>query len=416
MKTISLIFLSLFLTLGALSQHKCKSHVHLQEDCIINPERGTRLAELEESFKRHKSLNNAKRGGADLTIPVVVHVLWNSPDQNISDEQIYSQMEALNEDFNLLNFDAPDGEHPFFFESSESGIEFCLAQQDPFGDATNGINRVWTPIPLWDESTEVGIKYSSEGGVDNWDPEHYLNIWIASFSPDYGTLGYATFPDDLVDSPEEDGVVVRSNAFGYLGTVSAPNDLGRTATHEVGHWLFLRHIWGDDICGDDLVDDTPTHFEPNYGCPDFPHNPFSDCGTDEVGEMYMNFMDYVDDNCMNMFSFGQTERMWWAIDNFRFELYNSAGCEPAVSISVGEFKSDEIKTMIQPNPTNDFTRISFNSMDQAQVQVFDLLGKVVWRGNVFSGHQINVSEFNTGTYVVEVRIHDHVSALKMIVQ
>jgi hypothetical protein len=295
-------------------------------------------------------------------------------------------------------------------------IEFCLAQQDPFGDATNGINRVWTPIPLWDESTEVGIKYSSEGGVDNWDPEHYLNIWIASFSPDYGTLGYATFPDDLVDSPEEDGVVVRSNAFGYLGTVSAPNDLGRTATHEVGHWLFLRHIWGDDICGDDLVDDTPTHFEPNYGCPDFPHNPFSDCGTDEVGEMYMNFMDYVDDNCMNMFSFGQTERMWWAIDNFRFELYNSAGCEPAVSISVGEFKSDEIKTMIQPNPTNDFTRISFNSMDQAQVQVFDLLGKVVWRGNVFSGHQINVSEFNTGTYVVEVRIHDHVSALKMIVQ
>src|SRR5205085_7351896 len=141
------------------------------------------------------------------------------------------------------------------------------------------------------------VKYTANGGHDAWNRDQYLNIWVCDLS---GKIGYAQFPGGPAAT---DGVVIDYQAFGTLGTASIPFHLGRTATHEIGHWLNLRHIWGDANCGDDLVADTPTQQTDNGGCPSFPH---VTCSNGPNGDMFMNYMDYVNDNCMNMFTAGQS--------------------------------------------------------------------------------------------------------------
>ncbi len=415
MKKYLLFSLLSFYALAVSSQHKCATHQHLTHSCEKDPSRLERLQAMEELASRYK-LEKKNRGDADITIPVVVHVLWNTPEQNISDEQIFSQIDVLNEDFRLENFDAPDIDHPFWLESSDTYIEFCLAQQDEDGVATTGINRVWTPVNGWTETNIAGIKQTSLGGQDNWDPQFYLNIWVASFDASFSLLGYATFPDDLETNPNEDGVVVRANAFGDMGTATFPNDEGRTATHEVGHWLSLRHIWGDDYCGNDFVDDTPVHFYSNYGCPDFPLNPFSECGTDEYGEMYMNYMDYVDDYCMNMFTFGQAERMWSAIENYRYGLLVSEGCQPGFPVSIEENQSMSFKTRLFPNPTSGELTVSFNSDQFAMIEFRNVLGDIVYKNTVYSGSVIDTSELSAGTYIASILCDGKVEVTKIIVQ
>lgn len=359
------------------AQHKCLTMELLAKKMANRPERAERLRQMEAELADYVRHQTFQRSGGDvITIPVVVHVLWNTPEQNISDEQILSQIDALNEDFRLLNFDAPDEDHPFWFESQDTFIEFCLAQQDPDGFETDGINRVWTPVEAWDEDNLDDIKYWDAGGEDNWDPFRYLNIWVVELAPGNGTLGWATFPDELEDLPEEDGVVIRNNAFGFVGTVTPPNDLGRTGAHEVGHWLALRHIWGDEDCGDDFVADTPPAFEANYDCPEFPHNAFNECGSDDYGEMFMNYMDYVDDNCMNMFTTGQTDRMYGALELYRSELLVSDACEPGVVADINDM-SQQNRVRIYPNPSDGRIFISIPKSGWYVFSLYDLSGRLV---------------------------------------
>jgi hypothetical protein len=187
-------------------------------------------------------------------------------------------------------------------------------------------------------------------------------------------LGYATFPSELNTEPELDGVVINHTAFGTGGTAQYPNDLGRTATHEIGHWLNLRHIWGDDTCGDDFVDDTEPAETSNAQCPSFPHNAFNNCGSGEFGEMYMNYMDYVDDDCMNMFTFGQSSRMDAALFGERVAILNSAGCSGFVNIG----QSDSPEFRVFPNPSNgDFQIQSLDAHKIDILYVIDLQGMVV---------------------------------------
>ena len=145
------------------------------------------------------------------------------------------------------------------------------------------------------------MKKTTKGGLNPTNPKTRLNLWVCNLAN--GILGYAQFPGG---SSATDGVVIDDNAFGSTGTVVAPYHLGRTATHEVGHWLNLRHIWGDATCGNDLVTDTPNHNAANFGCPGYPH--YSTCTGTPV-EMTMNYMDYTDDACMYMFSAGQKTRL-----------------------------------------------------------------------------------------------------------
>jgi len=265
----------------------CAANERLIEDLKNDPTLQKRMDAIEkftESAIQSKILVNGV-----VQIPVVVNVLYKTSAQNISLSQIQSQIAVLNNDFKALNSDYNNT--PSIFQSARSGnfgIEFVLET----------VNRKSTTKTSW--STNNAMKSSSQGGISPTSPTTKLNIWVCNLSN--GILGYAQFPGGASST---DGVVIDDNAFGNIGTVTAPYNKGRTATHEVGHWLNLRHIWGDATCGSDLVDDTPQHNTSNYGCPTYPH--YSTC-TGAPVEMTMNFMDYTDDACMYMFTQGQKSR------------------------------------------------------------------------------------------------------------
>ena len=186
--------------------------------------------------KENNSLNNI------ITIPIVVHIVYNNNNENITDLQIQSQIDILNEDFRRLNADTTNTPLAFQSLAADCGIEFCLANTDPNGNTTTGITRTSTSQSSF--STSDDVKYTSSGGIDSWNTSEYLNIWVCDLSG--GLLGYAQFPGGSASS---DGVVCDYQYFGNIGTATSPYDLGRTTTHEVGHWLNLRHIWGDSNCG-----------------------------------------------------------------------------------------------------------------------------------------------------------------------
>ena len=268
-----------------ITQRVCATDEVVKEAIANDPAIKQRMDGI-EAFTQRILRTGAARGG-EITIPVVVHVLYNTAQENISDAQIQSQIDVLNEDFNLQNADKSKIPSIFSGVAGNVGLKFVLAQT--IRKATN--KRSWP--------ANNNMKYTSKGGSDAVDPAHNLNIWVCNLQK---YLGFAYYPG----APAEiDGVVNLYSAFGRTGTLHPVYNKGRTATHEVGHWANLRHIWGDATCGNDLVDDTPVHTTYNFGCPAFPkHN---SCGDNAI-EMTMNYMDYTDDACMFMFSNGQGSR------------------------------------------------------------------------------------------------------------
>jgi hypothetical protein len=189
-------------------------------------------------------------------------------------------------------------------------VEFALATADPEGDPTDGITRTATDVPAF--ADDDAVKSAATGGADPWPSDRYLNLWVAPLVE--GLFGYAQLPGG---PPETDGVVVTPIAFGTVGTVAPPFHLGRVATHEIGHWLNLLHIWGDDgdgCNGTDFVDDTPNQAGFNLGVPEFPH---VTCDNGPNGDMFMNYMDFVDDVAMFMFTRGQADRIQACLDTDR---------------------------------------------------------------------------------------------------
>jgi len=224
-----------------------------------------------------------------------------------------TQMQVLNDDFRRNNANA-DNMWP---QAADTEIEFCLATVDPNGNPTTGINRKFYDRDEW--GFDDAMKYAANGGVDAWPVSEYLNIWVCYLGRAY--LGYAQFPGG---DPATDGIVMSPQFFGSIGTAQAPYDGGRTATHEIGHWLNLRHIWGDGDCSaDDFVSDTPISDSQNYGC-DIGH---VSCNTIDMVQN-QNYMDYSDDDCMNLFTQGQKDRMraMFDVGGFRSSLLNSMAC------------------------------------------------------------------------------------------
>jgi hypothetical protein len=284
-----------------------QAHFRLLEQ---DPGFRTRQASLERTTARRMATVGAIAAKAGPTvIPVVVHVIYNTPAENITMAQIRSQLRVLKRDFRAKNPDKSKVPTPFKGLVADANIEFVFAKKDPQGKPTNGVTRTKTTRTSF--GTNDSVKFSAAGGHDAWPTEKYLNIWVCTLSG--GLLGYAQFPGG---PPETDGVVVLNTAFGTTGTAAPPFNLGRTTTHEVGHWLNLRHIWGDteDCSGSDLVADTPNAAGPNFGTPTFPH---VSCSNGPNGDMFMNYMDYVDDVAMFMFTAQQAERMNTALDNER---------------------------------------------------------------------------------------------------
>jgi hypothetical protein len=315
-------------TLGAAAQRKCGSFEHLQQQLASDPQMAQRVQDIERFTRERPSAGDNMRGTPVYNIPVVVHVLWNTTTQNISDAQILSQIDVLNKDFQLNNADTALVPTAFKGLVADCKIQFCMAQRDAAGNATTGIVRKQTTKTSFSADND-DAKSNSTGGDNAWDATKYLNLWVvpeitSGGSP--GILGYAQFPGGAAAT---DGVVIGYKYFGTTGTVTAPFNKGRTATHEVGHWLNLRHIWGDEsACAqDDLVGDTPLQGDKNFGCPSFPR---VDACTSGNGVMFMNYMDYTDDACMYMFTTGQKNRMYGVLQTggFRASLATSNGCQP----------------------------------------------------------------------------------------
>jgi hypothetical protein len=275
----------------AVTERHCASQEVLLENLKADPGLAARMQEIENFTQRFVNSPSARleADGVTMTIPVVVNVLYKTAAENVSDAQIQSQIDVLNRDFAATNSDYNLTSTYNSVKAGDTKIRFVL----------QNVVRKSTTKSSW--RTNDDMKKTNRGGIAPTSPTTTLNIWVCTLSG--GILGYAQFPGG---SSATDGVVILNRAFGTTGTAAAPFNKGRTATHEVGHYFNLRHIWGDATCGNDQVGDTPAHNTANYGCPAAGH--LSTCAGTPV-EMTMNYMDYTDDACMYMFSIGQKDRM-----------------------------------------------------------------------------------------------------------
>ena len=272
-----------------ITQRKCGTQEVLDRQLKEDPSLKKRMDDI-EIFTNNviaKGLSQRLVNGV-ITIPVVVHVVYKTAAENISAAQVQSQIDVLNEDYNNTNQDRTLVPAEFTSVQGNVGVRFVLDR----------IIRVATTKKSW--GTNDAVKKTALGGSNPIDATIYLNMWACNLGQ--GLLGYAQFPGG---STATDGVVILYSAFGRVGTLIPSYDRGRTVTHEVGHWMNLRHIWGDASCGNDLVTDTPPAQTANYGCPSYPK--LTAC-TGNKAEMTMNYMDYTDDACMYMFTNGQKSR------------------------------------------------------------------------------------------------------------
>ena len=339
-----------------------------------------------------------------ITIPVVIHVIYHNTAQNITDAQVLSQLKALNEDFRRMNADAvntPDAFKPF---AADSRIMFCLAQVNPIGRAQRGIIRKFTNKESF--NVDDAMKFSAAGGDDAWDTKKYMNIWVCNMQNNL--LGYATQPGGQAD---KDGIVIQYDAFGTVGSLRANFNKGRTATHEIGHWMGLRHVWGDNSCGDDGIGDTPQQSGYNNNCPSFPH--LSSCSPDANGDMFMNFMDYTNDGCMNMFTEGQKIKMrsLFSAHGLRNSFLLSFACDSSFSTAAPLPVVDSTPiakaaptVQIYPNPVqHDLNLMALNGYDLTgkSIAVMSATGQVKFKKTISKeSDKLDCSSLQSGVYII----------------
>lgn len=335
-KIYSLVFLIslVFITTQSNAQvNRCSTVAFLREQILLNPALENQLATAKAEALSWENSHSNEGSRAVIRIPVVFHVMHSGQAvgtyPNISDAQLISQIDILNKDYRKLNSDT--GLVPAVWKSiaADCEIEFCLASFTPTGATTNGIDRI---------NAGAGYTWTNDTkkATTTWNRNNYLNIWVVEFGGTFaadGTLGYTIPPGGPASS---DGVVIDAKYVGTGGTTTAPYNKGRTATHEIGHWLGLDHVWGDDgtsCSGSDGVTDTPNQAGENYGCPSFPHT--DACTGSSPGVMYMNYMDYTDDACMYMYTAGQKAKMISVLNTSRASIKTSTACgvTPTITIS-----------------------------------------------------------------------------------
>lgn len=320
-----------------------------------------------------------------ITIPVVFHIIWKFPHQNLSEAQIYSQIEVLNEDYRRQNNNLNRVRSQF--TAADVKLEFCLAKTDPNGAYTHGITRTQTNLE------DIGVNNTYFNIQPAWDRDEYLNIWVGDFGND---IAGQAFPPG---SPRDrDGVMIDYTNFGRTGTVVAPYHLGRTLSHEVGHWLGLLHPWGVNAsCGnDDMIADTPNQSEVYFGCP----ITRSSCGSVDNTE---NFMGYVNDACMAHFSPGQKAKMRSTLLNQRTSITRSIkGCN---ALGIDQF-SPSANVELYPNPSNGKVNLllSENSSILPSIQIYDLSGRTVkYEFSENNGHySLDLTDLSRGLYFIEL--------------
>jgi hypothetical protein len=319
-----LILAALILGFNTFAQDHCGTMHYHELQKSLNPHYENQLNQIELFTQQYIQSGQADADRNLIRIPIVFHVVYRTSQENISDAMVLSQLDVLNEDFRRQNADFPSTPSVFQGVAGDFEIEFCLATRDPQGNPTSGITRTQTTATSF--SMNNGVKFTNQGGINAWPTNQYLNVWICNLGNNL--LGYAQFPGGTSNT---DGVVVLYTSVGRPphNTFPGPYNRGRTLTHEVGHWLNLRHIWGDqnNCTASDLVADTPVQQSPNYGCKTHP-SPSCNNG----GDMFMNYMDYGNDNCLKMFTNGQKarSRALFAPGGARASLLNSQGCAGSV--------------------------------------------------------------------------------------
>ncbi len=415
MKTIITVSIALILSLLVVNAQqitRCGANEYLAKMKAMDPTLEQRMDSIEYASEQWIANHPHENMKYRITIPVVVHVVWNTIDQNISDAQIHSQIDVLNEDYNRLNADAANTPSYFLPYASSVPFDFCLASRDTIGNWTDGIVRKYTSDTCIGESR---IKHPSEGGDTAWDPSSYLNIWVGCIGQ--GVLGIGTYPSGSLNY--DDGVVSTWNAFGRgTGTLLAHYNLGRTTTHEVGHWLNLRHPWGDGGGGcctcSDICYDTPYQLSPTFGCPTSAQ---LSCNNGPNGDMFQVYMDYTDDACMNMFSVCQTSKMMATINGVRQQLLNSMGC-----VTNGINDMPNIRTLnLIPNPANDNLTLEIHLIkeDNITYSLINLLGEIVYINHAGSStggrFLIPTSTFETGIYSLKLTTDKQTTTRKVVI-
>lgn len=397
---LPLLAILFFSVANAQNSDRCGSNEMIKQQMAIDPVYAKKVENALKN-KGNYSRNNRRGGPVSITIPVVVHILYNSAAQNISDAQVQSQIDVLNEDFSATNSDYRNYDAGYGSVKGDMDINFCLVQviHKQTNHKSFGFND--------------NMKYSNKGGSDAVDPMHILNIWVCDLGNK--VLGFAYYPGI---SPEKFGVVCHTNAFGRGSQYNlfTDYDLGRTTTHEVGHCFGLVHIWGDRTCGSDEVDDTPLHNEPNFGCPEQGH--LSTC-TGTPLEMWMNYMDYSDDRCMYFFSDGQVSRADFFIDTDPqlISIVNSACANArenrnditiASSNTFNFSRSIADNVSLYPTITSGQLTLSVNNSTggKADINIYNQAGALMMKQQIVISNgkrydRIDVSKLPDGIYFME---------------
>ncbi len=371
-----------------------------------------RMQELELFTQQWISENQTKVSLREIiTIPVVVHIVWMDESENFTDLEVEAQIDGLTADFRKLNENRAIIPTTFQPLAADVEIEFCLASVDPNGKETNGIVRTQTDF------TNVGTTYSTNrrricyndiGGSNSWDSEDYINIWVGQLG---GVIGIGTFPGEEIST--EDGIFIDPSAFGFFCSSSKGYFHGRTLTHEMGHFFNLHHIWGKSGCDTgDLVDDTPMQ-DTNYK-DQCPTHPISSCGSED---MFMNYMDYTNDDCMAMFTKGQKERMLAALDSeYRVSLKSSGACDFG-NIKDITLTPDDI--LLFPNPASDCVHIDLDLDNDLPVRmaIFDTAGREIYSNQVFVKdlRTFDISNISNGIYFIYFESNDQFASKKLII-
>lgn len=403
MRTYLLLIGAIFLSFLKLSaQRACSFTGYFQNEIRINSSLTEQTNKIEAFIQQHLANASTSRGeGIKIIIPVVVHILFHEANENVSDAKVFSQLDMLNKCFRRLNPDTVNTPPAYKSRAADCEIEFRLAVSDPQKRATTGIIHKYTPITYWE--AEDKMKFSAQWGDDAWDAKNYLNIWVCNMK---GVAGYSSVPGD---DPSKDGVVIDYSVFGP--NTSNGYEQGKTAVHEIGHWLNLKHIWGDSDCGNDFVDDTPTQLGYNLGCPSGVR---ITCNNGPYGDMYMNYMDYTNDGCINLFTEGQKDRMkaLFAPGGLRYSLLTSYAFNTPLSgeVPLPDDVPKWLHPQIYPNPASDELIIDL-SYDARwignTISILTVSGQQVMHVLITSKIQrIDTRRLNPGLYIISTRKED----------
>ena len=428
--TISPVFLN-----GQVIE-RCLSHHAIEYQESLTPGYAAQVNAVFENAKAYSATHAMEKNNELYTIPVVVHIVYNTPAQNLPDSVIVDQIRILSEDYGRMNADTVNMRSDFDIVAGNPKIRFKLAQIDENGIPTNGITRTQTSTTtfgsvaaaLGDFSDLENVKSTANGGHDAWDPSRYLNIWVCNMSIVFaGTeitalLGYATPPDGLPHWPAgttaglTDGVVLQfqtvgSNNPNMLDMGNGPMQmLGRTACHEVGHYLGLRHIWGDGDCtAQDGVDDTPNATgQSDFDCDASKNTCVDNIFGIDLPDMIENYMDYSAEDCQNSFTQGQVDIMHGVLDNERYDLVhgNPASVSPL----------EEISLSIYPNPANDVITIDHDG-ELVSVHLSTMYGTVLRTDlQVQSMTSIAIEELPAGIYFINFETVQGIKGSKRFVK